>query len=228
MTPIKKRKYVFDQASISKIRNQLHLTQEKFAQELGVTKTAISRWELGKVKPDLDSLSAIYSLAVENHIEPDFFMLKEIEMKQGRSRLIGFWDFQNQGWTFLNANQKGSSIKDLLQQTFPTTHSYLLKVFASSFQSHAISELSKFGWRPQIFNSNIDKELDSQAWSDCNQEPQDTIFVLIASDGDYIDLIQSLRTKGVWVYLMAPRNVNHRLLEAVGVKYYIPFDNWWP
>ncbi len=226
MNSLKASKYVFDHTSISSIRNRLRLTQDKLAQELGVTKTAISRWEQGNVKPDLDSLAAIYSLAVENRIQPVFFKLKEGEMKKGRSRLVVSWDFQNSGWSYTDVVKKGDSIKELLEKRFPSLNSSLFKVFASPFQSSATDQLDKHGWRPQVFNRDIDDELDSQAWSDCNQDPQDTIFVLITADGDFVDLIESLRSKGVRVYLMSPENTNRRLIEVVGKKNHIPIEFW--
>ena len=226
MNPLKSRKYVFDQTSISKIRNQLHLTQDKLAQELGVTKTAISRWEQGKVKPDLDSLAAIYSLAVENKIQPVFFKLKEGEVKHGRSRLIVSWDFQNSGWAMLDVVKQGESFKKTLKTKFPTVTSTLFKVLASPYQKMSLVQLEKQGWRTQVFDRDIDAELESQAWGDCNQDPQDTIFALITADGDFTELLEDLRNKGVRVYLLAPNNTNQRLIEAVGKKNYLPVEFW--
>lgn len=101
---------------------------------------------------------------------------------------------------------------------FPTISYNLYKIFASPFHSIATNELRNQGWRVQEYSQDIDDELDSQSWSDCNQAPQDTIFVIITRDGDFIDLIQDLRDKGVRVYLIAPESSSQRLIEAVGRK----------
>lgn len=221
MAPLKQGRFVFNPESISKIRNKLGLTQEQLAQKLGVAKTAISRWEKGIVKPDADSLAAIYSVAIVNRIEPMFFKEAESHSKQGRSRLVVAWDFQNLSIAWHEVAEKGNWIKWELVKRFPTISYSLYKVFASPLYSAATDELSKIGWRKQEYSHDIDEELDSQSWSDCNQDPKDTIFVIITRDGDFVDLLQDLKVKGVRVYLMAPENSSQRLIEAVGKKGWI-------
>ena len=81
------------------------------------------------------------------------------------------------------------------------------------------------GWRIQEYSHDIDEELDSQSWSDCNQSPKDTIFVLITRDGDFTGLIEDLRNKGVRVYLMAPKDSNQNLIKAIGEKRWISFPS---
>lgn len=227
MSALKKRQYTFDNNSILIIRNRLHMTQEKLAQELGVTKTAISRWEQGQVKPDAGSLAAIYSLAVENRIQPEFFKKTGAKSKEGRSRLIVAWDYQNLPIQFVDIAQRSENIKEELRKRFPTVTYTLLKVFSGPYQSSSTNVLNEHGWRIQEFNRDIDEELDTQVWSDCNQDADDTIFVLITKDGDYIDLIEELRKKGVRVYLMAPRHSSQRLIDAVGNRKVIQGDDWW-
>ena len=97
MTPLKPGRFVFNPTSIKEVRDKLNLSQEQLAQKMGVPKTAVSRWEQGKVKPNAESLAAIYSVAIENRFEPMFFKETESDSKQGRSRLVVAvaWDFQN-------------------------------------------------------------------------------------------------------------------------------------
>ncbi len=211
---------MFNSNGIAEVRNKLGLTQEQLAQKLGVAKTAISRWEKGTVKPDAESLAAIYSVAVEKGIDPTFF--KPSNTKQGRTKLIIAWDFQNLALMWNEIPRISEWIKKDLAKKFPTVSYNLYKVFASPFHSLATNELSNQGWRVREYSHDIDEELDSQSWSDCNQAPEDTIFILITRDGDFVDLIQDLRKKGVRVYLMAPENSSLRLVEAVGKKRRIP------
>ena len=225
MTPKIQGKFIFDPNSIKEMRNKLGLSQEQLAQKLGVAKTAISRWEKGKVTPDADSLANIYSVAKENRLEPVFFKERESYAKQGRSRLIVAWDFQNLPFMWNQITEKNDRIKNELARRFPTINYSLYKIFASPFHSAATNELSKVGWRVQEYSHDIDEELDSQSWSDCNQAPKNTIFVLITRDGDFTDLIEDLRNKGVRVYLMAPENSSQNLVKAVGEKRWIHFPN---
>ena len=223
MAALKPGRYVFNPQNIEAVRKKLGLTQQELANKLGVAKTAISRWEQGKVTPDADSLAAIYSQAKEGRIEPNFFKKMETTMKQGRSNLIVSWDYQNVPVSQYEASEKSKYIKDELIKRFPSVSHSISKIFASPMYSIATNEMSKQGWRIQEFEYDIDEELDTQSWSDCNQAPNDTIFVLITRDGDFVDLIEELRKKGVRVYLMAPENCSQQLIEAVGRKKWIRF-----
>lgn len=223
MAALKPGRYVFNPQTIEAVRKKLGLTQQELANKLGVAKTAISRWEQGKVTPDADSLAAIYSQAKEGRIEPNFFKKMETIMKQGRSNLIVSWDYQNVPVSQHEASEKSNYIRDELIKRFPSVSHSIFKVFASSMYSIATNEMSKQGWRIQEFEYDIDEELDTQSWSDCSQAPNDTIFVLITRDGDFVDLIEELRKKGVRVYLMAPENCSQQLIEAVGRKKWIRF-----
>ena len=79
----------------------------------------------------------------------------------------------------------------------------------------------ELGWRVWEDDEDIDDEIIAQAKSDCGQDPKDTILVLIAQDGDYIDLINELRDQGVVVYLFTrQQRYSQRLTQAV------PRDQW--
>lgn len=75
MAAVKKGFYEFDPNSIKVIRQKLNLKQSDLAQMLGetTTKTTISRWENSETTPDAKSLAAIYSIAVQGGIRPEFF-----------------------------------------------------------------------------------------------------------------------------------------------------------
>lgn len=45
--------------AIKRIREQRGISQREFAEALGVTQGAVSHWELGRRKPDIDDLIAI-------------------------------------------------------------------------------------------------------------------------------------------------------------------------
>ncbi|RLC60692.1 MAG: hypothetical protein DRI01_09780 [Chloroflexi bacterium] len=223
MTPRKQGRFIFNPASIKEVRDKLHLSQQQLAEKIGVAKTAISRWEKGLITPDANSLALVYSVAQEGRIEPLFFKENESQPKTARSRLVVAWDFQNLPVSWNEVEKIGKAVKDRLVQKFPGTSQSLFKVFSSPTQLLNNSGIRNEGWRIQEYAYNIDEELDTQSWSDCNQAPKDTIFVLITRDGDYAELMEDLREKGVMVYLMAPDDVNQRLAGTVGKKWRMRF-----
>jgi DNA-binding transcriptional regulator YiaG len=242
MSAIKKGQYEFDPNSIKVIRQKLNLTQSDLARLLGdtATKTTISRWENDETTPDAKWLAAIYSIAVQGGVMPEFF--KKTGGKGGRSRLIVSWDFQNWSPKTNDIKEISARIKEILVERFPAATYHLFKLFttdapannsspweawltsvnmvtgqrSNDLQSNMI--LDKLGWRVREYPQNIDDELDSQAYGDCLQDPGDTIFVLVSRDGDFIDLLQDLREKGVSTYVIAPEGTSQKLIEAVGPK----------
>lgn len=243
LAAVRKGIYEFDPSSIKLIRQKLNLKQSDLAQMLGdkTTKTTISRWENGDVIPTAESLAAIYSVAMQGEITPQFF--KKTVNKGGRSRLIVSWDFQNWSPQSINLQETSDLVKKTLTRRFPSATYHLYKLFTSETMvnaSHSWGEwfydmsrmsgrlspantqsnmiLDELGWRVYKYPHNIDDELDTQSYSDCLQNPEDTIFVLISRDGDFVDLLQELRQKGVNTYLIAPKNTSQKLIEAVGKK----------
>lgn len=61
---------------IKKIRIKAFLTQEEFAEELGVSFNTINRWENGKQRPSLKVMKAIDDYCRRNNI--DFDVAEEI------------------------------------------------------------------------------------------------------------------------------------------------------
>jgi transcriptional regulator with XRE-family HTH domain len=246
MAAVKKNIYEFDPNTIKTIRQKLNLKQSDLAQMLGetTTKTTISRWENGQTTPDAKSLAAIYSIAVQGGIMPEFF--KNTGNKGGRSRLIVSWDFQN--WSPKTNNIK--TVSDLIKQTladrFSSTNYHLFKLFTTEHSTNRSNSwdqwlssldfigtqrspvntqtnmiLDKLGWRLYRYAQNIDDELDTQSYSDCLQHPEETVFVLISRDGDFVNLLNDLREKGVSTYVIAPEGSSQKLIEVVGQKRWI-------
>ena len=54
---------------VRKARNQLGLSQEKFAVMLGVSFSTVNRWEKGHARPSYLALDSFNALCKENHIE---------------------------------------------------------------------------------------------------------------------------------------------------------------
>ena len=75
-------------------RKELNLTQKQLAEKMGTTHDTISLWELGKSKPDYNTLQ---KLCVLFDITGDEIL--EIETKEERTKII-----KNNTFNFTNSN----------------------------------------------------------------------------------------------------------------------------
>ena len=91
--------FVFQPDKLKTLRERLSLTQADMATLLNMPVNTISRWERGSNLPDANSLAAIYSIAQERGITPEFFVRKPnlITARSNRRMLAFHWDFQNRG-----------------------------------------------------------------------------------------------------------------------------------
>ena len=227
MAPIKAGKYEYRPESLVSLRDRLGLTQTKMAKLLDIPANTLSRWENGVTTPDAASLASIHSLAVDRGITPNFFQRRRPVRKPStvRSTLLATWDFQNLGATRNEVASLDSWIRGKLEEKFPSTSRRLFKAFASPYQEAATDELQGLGWRVWEDEEDIDDEIVNQAKSDCGQEPKGAILVLIANDGDYVELIDDLRRQGVLVYLITSQHqYSQDLIQAVGKKRWIRLD----
>ena len=76
---------------LQELRKQKGLTQEELAQQLYVSRTAISKWESGRGYPNIESLKAIaqfFSVTVDQLLSPDEVLtIAEEDGKQRESNL---------------------------------------------------------------------------------------------------------------------------------------------
>jgi transcriptional regulator with XRE-family HTH domain len=223
MTPTRPGDFEFNFNSLVDIRNRLNLGQSELAKLLGVPTNTLYRWETGKTSPDAVSLASIYSVAQKLGCKPEFFVRRSPvkEKSSGRHKLIVMWDFQNIGVSSLEAAEVSKSIRDYLIDKFTSSKQHLFKAFSRPDQSDATDILNNSGWRVWEDVADMDEEIINQSRSDCGSEPTSTILVLITKDGDYFDLIEELKGKGVRIFLFAPKTANERLTEAVGKKHWI-------
>lgn len=53
---------------IKRIRQRSFLTQQEFANALGVAFSTVNRWEAGRSKPNLNAMKSINTFCVDNNI----------------------------------------------------------------------------------------------------------------------------------------------------------------
>ena len=76
--------------SINKLRLEKQLSQEQLAEQLHVTRQAVSNWENGKTQPDVDTLmqlASVFDVSVERIIygkgKPHFHFAIKIDPQKG-------------------------------------------------------------------------------------------------------------------------------------------------
>lgn len=105
--------------NIKKLRQEKQLSQEQLAEQLHVTRQAISNWENGKTQPDVDTLTQIadvFDVSVERIIygkgKPQFHFAVKIDPKKGAqdavsmgailATVISYVKWGSIGWAFLH------------------------------------------------------------------------------------------------------------------------------
>lgn len=227
MVPTKKGSYEFKPGSLADIRNKLKMSQAEMARQLGVPPNTLSRWENKATVPDAKSLASIYSLAKDHGITPTFFGIRKDTKAQQkiRDRLIVMWDFRTLGLQAYQVEEAETWVKTEIKKRFHNMTIEMFKAFSHSSQSSATDKLIKLGWRVWEEPSGMDEELIDQTRSDTGQDPKATILVLITRDNEFIDLIDEMHKKGVRVYLLSPSNADDDLIEQVGRKRWIEWEN---
>ena len=236
MTPVKPGSYLFRREGIAELRGRLGLTQAKMAEELGVPKNTVSRWETGETTPDADSLAAIYSLAKERGMEVNFF--SPVKQKAPvRDAALVYWDLpQVYFWYTGDLKQQDEIIRKEVRRRVPHATRYLYKAFFGSSNSTASAELEKLDWRiwepDSMFGSqDWSDDIYDQALSDAGQSLNASVVFLVTSSNDHVDLIKELKGRDVLVYLIPMSSggtfsstVSPDLIAAVGKRRVITFD----
>ncbi|HIY57921.1 MAG TPA: helix-turn-helix domain-containing protein [Candidatus Tetragenococcus pullicola] len=73
---------------IKKFRNEKKITQQELSEQLHVSRSAISNWEIGRNYPDLDSvilLSDILEISLDKLLREDEIMVKEVSEEQRKN-----------------------------------------------------------------------------------------------------------------------------------------------
>ncbi len=223
MAPAKPGKYEFNRQSISELRKRLGWSQAKLAQAIGVPPNTLSRWEAGSTTPDASSLASIFSVGASSGTPPSFFSKVPATPKAqpGRHAVLTFWDFQNLGVAPEYVKPVNDWVKDQLTTKFPAASHRVFKAFAHVDQTTATDELVQHGWRVWEDDDYLYEDLEQQATSDCGQDPEGTVFVLVSEDDDFADLISDLRQRGVDAYVVGRDGEGAELQAAAGADHVI-------
>ena len=242
--------YRFSPEALKRVRDRLDLSQAKLAARLDLPVNTISRWERGETTPDAHSLAAIYSLAKERGLEPEFFqkgvgmatatrkkppepLNGRVVLNRQRTRLVMAWDFQNVALDAAEAFDVWFYMDKFLDIAFPSVDKWVLRAYASWQHNEAVKTLRYIELEQTYFDADaqISREvrnlcgIQNSYWSQPSIDPKDTVLVLVSKDGDFADLLNEVRQAGVDVYLWAPPGCSRELQGAVNKTNIIPWNH---
>lgn len=242
--------YRFSPAALKQVRDRLDLSQAKLAARLDLPVNTISRWERGETTPDAHSLAAIYSIAKERGLEPEFFkkgvgmttaarkkppepLNGRVVLNRQRTRLVMVWDFQNVALEADDAFDVWFYMDKFLDIAFPSVDKWELRAYASWQHDEAVKNLRYVKLEQTYFNADdqISREvrnlcgLQQSYWSQPRIDPKDTVLVLVSKDGDFAELLNEVGQAGVDAYLWSPPGCSQDLRGAVKGGNIIPWDH---
>lgn len=101
--------------NIKKLRQERKMSQEQLAEQLHVTRQAVSNWETGKTQPDIDTLdrlATVFDVSVERviygkakrrlHFTVQFLPQECINMGMILAMLISYIRWESIGWAILH------------------------------------------------------------------------------------------------------------------------------
>ena len=146
---------------------------------------------------------------------------------EDRTRLLVFWDYEYLSPHSVFLPNASTSVREELDRHFPAASSHRLEAFGH--RSQMTAALKRLGWGLREDDGDLSDDIISQCKSDCGQEPENTVLVLLTHPGrdEFADLVRELKSKGVEVYLMAPDIMQPwsgeltALVEAVGHEHWI-------
>ncbi len=163
MAPIRPQDhaFVFEAAVLVELRSRLGLNQAGLAELLDVPVNTLSRWERGSNVPDANALAALFSVAVERGITPEFFKERKgaITNRYDRNILVIQWDFQNMGLSPDDIDNLTSEIREYAQLVFPRVGDFKATAYVSGVNWNVRNALMEVGFGIESSYYNADRQL---------------------------------------------------------------------
>ncbi len=229
MAPIRPDHYsfAFQPETLEGLRKQLGLTQAALAELLEIPVNTVSRWERGANTPDANALAAIFSIAKDSGITPQFFTRRAslMETQNQRTKLLFPWDFQNRGLDASEVETEWRYMRKYIDLLFPRSRaSRQFWAYTAPHQYQAAAKLEPLKF--EVFTSyfDADSQLVQDVKEECQKRPTRTILILAADDGNYAELLRDAREAGVDVYIWGTDNCSDRLRRVLADGHFIHWD----
>ena len=147
--------------NLKKIRKEHNLSQEQLADELGVSRQAISKWESGSAYPEMDKIIALcdkFNLNIDDLLHKDIKEVKgEDETKKNINNLIdSFLNFVTDTINLFSSMNFKSKIKCIFEQIVIGTILFLCSLIIIAILNSLVGSILKFlPGNIEIFMSNI-------------------------------------------------------------------------
>ncbi len=203
--------FVFQATVLVEIRRELSLSQAQLAELLDIPVNTLSRWERGSNIPDANALAALFSVAKERGVTPEFFKERSraIMRRHSRKTLVVQWDYQN---IAVNTNAIGrfiSEVREYMRLLFPTLEDSTATAYISGWMNWDVSNaLKRAGCEGKSDYYNADRQLIQDA---------ETAFKLPQNQSSSVVLIPFHTTDPTRGFLLAADRQEIDPVEAVYV-----------
>ena len=229
MAPIRPDHYsfAFQPETLEELRKQLGLTQAALAELLEIPVNTVSRWERGANTPDANALAAIFSIAKDSGITPQFFTRRAglMETQNQRTKLLFPWDFQNRGLDASEVETEWPYMRKYIDLLFPRSRaSRQFWAYTAPHQYQAAAKLEQLKFEVYTSHFDADSQLVQDVKEECQKRPTRTILILAADDGNYAELLRTEREAGVDVYIWGTDRCSDRLRRTLADGHFIHWD----
>ena len=240
--------FEFDPNSIRLVRGKLDLSQSTFATRLDLPVNTISRWETGATTPDASSLAAIWSIAIQNRIEPRFFKSRSEIDASSRSCLTMLWEspLGSFDWTAIEEHWRecreyfvtrfgnrrlsidGVLYDDVGQSPFDFRYAERLGLPQDSIEDIPRIRHRRFAEArlriERIEHLSMPTKLENDAAALVDSAPSHKIVVIATDDRHLVSLVERLRESGIEAFAMpASDDCPEGLLESTSKAHAIHF-----
>ena len=239
MAPIRPEdhSFVFQAAVLVELRRELNLSQAQLAELLDIPINTLSRWERGSNVPDANALAALFSIAKERGITPEFFKERSgaimNKSRKWENRIVD-WDFQNLGVDAEDIEEISDELEQYMNllcgsQANNVFYAYVPLGIGGRWgveHSPQGKALQSAGFTMVSCPSDADRHIigDGRAAFRDSFRPRESVYVLISDDGDYADYLKELKSAGVETFVHGTNECAKRLRAVVGSDHFIPWQ----
>ena len=219
--------FAFNPKTLESVRKQLGLTQAAVAEILDVPVNTVSRWETGATSPDAKALAAMYSIAMERGVTPQFFERRSTihQTKRQNDQLLLAWDFQNRGLEAGEIEEGWTYMREYLKLRFPASSANMnLWAYTSTHQYGAVNQLQRLNFRVGSAIFNADAQIVEDVIRSCEERSSGMIAILVTDDGNFSELVRILRSMDVEVYVWGTDECSQNLKKALEPGAFIYWD----